>query len=225
MSTARTAAPLLGSAAPVASGRFTLPPLPYAPSALSPAVSAETLALHHGKHHQAYVDALNKAVAETPAARGKPLEALFASASTLPAAIRNNGGGHWNHSFYWESMAGPDRRGAPSKALSAAIERAFGGMEGLRTAFDEKGKGRFGSGWAWLILQDDGRLAVTSTPNQDNPLFDDADEKGVPLLTNDVWEHAYYLSFQNRRPDYLNAFWNAVNWSVVSERYATSADD
>lgn len=212
---AQTAAP-----APAA---FTLAPLPYAPEALEPVIDAETMRIHHGKHHQAYVDNLNKAVAADPALAGVPLEQLVARAGTLPAAIRNNAGGHWNHTFFWQTMAPVGQPGAISPQLAAAIDAQFGGMDKFKAAFKAAGTARFGSGWVWLIVGADGKLAITSTPNQDNPLMDAAEVKGVPLLGNDVWEHAYYLKWQNRRGDYLDGWWQVVDWGKVSVRYAAAS--
>lgn len=203
--------------APVA---FSLPPLPYAASALEPAIDAQTMAIHHDKHHQAYVDALNKAVAADPALAGQSLEQLVAKAGTLPPIVRNNAGGHWNHSFFWKTMAPTAQAGTPSKALAAAIDARFGSLDKFKAAFKDAGTKRFGSGWVWLIIGVDGKLAITSTPNQDNPLMDVAEVKGTPILGNDVWEHAYYLKYQNRRADYLDGWWQVVNWSEVSRRYA-----
>ncbi|MFN7238463.1 MAG: superoxide dismutase [Brevundimonas sp.] len=200
---------------------FTLPPLPYAHDALEPAIDKETMTFHHGKHHQAYVDNLNKAVDADLALQGRSLEDLFAVMSTLPRAVRNNGGGHWNHTLFWELLAPQGQTGAPSAEMAAAIDRDLGGMNAFKTAFNAAGAGQFGSGWAWLILQN-GRLKVTSTPNQDNPLMDVADEKGTVVLGADVWEHAYYLKYQNRRADYLAAFWSVVNWNKVNALYAAA---
>jgi Fe-Mn family superoxide dismutase len=200
---------------------FTLPPLPYAHDALEPAIDKETMTFHHGKHHQAYVDNLNKAVDADAALQGKSLEEMFAVMSTLPKAVRNNGGGHWNHALFWELLAPEGQTGAPSAELAAAIDRDLGGMDAFKTAFNAAGAGQFGSGWAWLIVQD-GKLKVTSTPNQDNPLMDVADEKGAVVLGADVWEHAYYLKYQNRRADYLAAFWSVVNWNKVNALYAAA---
>ena len=194
---------------------FTLAPLPYAHDALEPHIDTQTMQIHHGKHHQAYVDNLNKAIAGTPH-ENKSLEELVAQAGSISAAVRNNGGGHWNHTFFWESLA-PQAGGAPTGALAAAIDTHFGSFDAFKEKFNQAGMTRFGSGWAWLI-QKDGKLEVTSTPNQDNPLMDVAEVKGAPLLGADVWEHAYYLKYQNRRADYLNAFWNLVNWNKVAER-------
>lgn len=203
-------------AAPAA---FSLAPLPYAVNALEVAIDAETMTIHHGKHHKAYVDNLNNAIAATPALAGKSLEELVANAGTLAPAVRNNAGGHWNHTFFWNTMTPAAQSGEPSAALQAAINDSFGSMDAFKAAFKQAGTGRFGSGWAWLIVGKDGKLAVSSTPNQDNPLMDVADVKGVPLLGNDVWEHAYYLKYQNRRADYLDGWWQVVNWKAVSDRY------
>ena len=200
---------------------FTLPPLPYAYDALEPAIDKETMTFHHDKHHQAYVDNLNKAVDADASLQGKSLEELFASISSAPKAVRNNGGGHWNHSLFWELLAPQGQTGEPSAELAAAIDRDLGGMEAFKEAFNAAGAGQFGSGWAWLIVQD-GKLKVTSTPNQDNPLMDVADERGTVVLAADVWEHAYYLKYQNRRPDYLKAFWTVVNWNKANALYAAA---
>lgn len=195
---------------------FTLPALPYAFDALEPHIDTLTMQIHHGKHHQAYVDNLNKAVAGTPN-EGKTIEELVAVAGTLSAAIRNNGGGHWNHSFFWESMA-PSAGGTPSGELADAITAAFGSFDVFKEKFAAAGLGRFGSGWAWLIVKD-GKLEISSTPNQDNPLMDVAEVKGKPVLGVDVWEHAYYLKYQNKRADYLTAFYNVVNWKKAAEHF------
>ena len=200
---------------------FTLPPLPYAYDALEPAIDKETMTFHHDKHHQAYVDNLNKAVDGDSSLQGKSLEELFANISRAPKAVRNNGGGHWNHSLFWELLAPADQAGQPSAELAAAIDRDLGGMDSFKEAFNAAGAGQFGSGWAWLIVQD-GKLKVTSTPNQDNPLMDVADEKGAVVLAADVWEHAYYLKYQNRRADYLKAFWTVVNWTKANELFAAA---
>ena len=173
--------------------------------------------IHHGKHHQAYVDNLNKAVAGTPN-EGKSLEELVKVAGTISPAVRNNGGGHWNHSFFWE-IIGLNAGGEPQGPIADAIKSTFGSFEEFKEKFNAAGATRFGSGWAWLIVKD-GKLEVSSTPNQDNPLMDVAEVKGTPILGVDVWEHAYYLKYQNRRPDYLKAFWNVVNWTKVAELYA-----
>ncbi len=195
---------------------FTLPALPYAHDALEPHIDKQTMEIHHGKHHQAYVDNLNKAIAGTDH-ENKSLEELVENAGSISPAVRNNAGGHWNHTFFWNSMAA-NAGGAPSGKLADAINEAFGSFEEFKTKFAAAGVGRFGSGWAWLIIKKDGKLDITSTPNQDNPLMDVAETKGVPLLGVDVWEHAYYLKYQNKRPDYLAAIWNVIDWNRVSER-------
>jgi superoxide dismutase, Fe-Mn family len=195
---------------------FTLPPLPYAPDALEPHIDAKTMEIHHDKHHQAYVDNLNKAIAGTEH-ENKSLEQLLASAGSISPAVRNNGGGHWNHTFFWEIIA-PGGPKQPTGAVADAINSAFGSFDAFKEKFNAAGLTRFGSGWAWLV-QRDGRVEVTSTPNQDNPLMDVAEVKGTPILGVDVWEHAYYLKYQNRRADYLNAFWNVVNWDKVASRF------
>ena len=195
---------------------FTLSPLPYAHDALEPHIDTLTMQIHHGKHHQAYVDNLNKAVAGTPN-ENKSLEELVAAAGTISPAVRNNGGGHWNHTFFWESLA-PNTGGAPSGKLADAINQTFGSFDEFKTKFAAAGVGRFGSGWAWLLIHE-GKLTISSTPNQDNPLMDVAEIKGTPILGADVWEHAYYLKYQNKRPDYLTAIWNVINWNKVAERF------
>ena len=195
---------------------FTLPALPYAHDALEPHIDTLTMQIHHGKHHQAYVDNLNKAIAGTPN-ENKSLEELVKAAGSAPPAVRNNGGGHWNHSFFWESMA-PKAGAAPGGKLADAINDAFGSFDEFKTKFALAGVGRFGSGWAWLIVKD-GKLEISSTPNQDNPLMDVAEVKGTPLLGVDVWEHAYYLKYQNKRPDYLAAIWSVINWKKVEQRF------
>src|SRR5215217_7201170 len=194
---------------------FTLPSLPYAFDALEPHIDAQTMQIHHGKHHQAYVDNLNKAIAGTEH-ENKSLEELVASAGSISPAVRNNGGGHWNHSFFWQIL-GKGSGSGPTGTLLEAINSTFGSLDALKEKVNAAGATRFGSGWAWLISKD-GKLEVTSTPNQDNPLMDVAEIKGTPILGVDVWEHAYYLKYQNRRADYLNAFWNVINWDKVSER-------
>jgi superoxide dismutase, Fe-Mn family len=198
---------------------FTLANLPYAHNALEPHIDEQTMQIHHGKHHQAYVDNLNKAIVGTEH-EGKTIEALVAEAGKISPAVRNNGGGHWNHTFFWESLA-PNAGGIPTGDLATAIDAAFGSLEVLKEKFAAAGMTRFGSGWAWLGVQD-GKLAISSTPNQDNPLMDVADYKCTPILGCDVWEHAYYLKYQNRRADYLTAFWNVVNWTKVAERFAAA---
>ena len=198
---------------------FTLPALPYAHDALEPHIDTLTMQIHHGKHHQAYVDNLNKAIAGTDN-ENKSLEELVKHAGSISPAVRNNGGGHWNHSFFWESLA-PGAGGAPSGDLGDAIAAAFGSFDEFKTKFAAAGVGRFGSGWAWLIVKD-GKLEISSTPNQDNPLMEVADVKGHPILGVDVWEHAYYLKYQNKRPDYLAAIWNVINWGKAAERFAAA---
>lgn len=195
---------------------FTLAPLPYAYEALEPHIDTETMKIHHDKHHQAYVDNLNKAIAGTDN-ENKSLEDLVKNAGSISPAVRNNGGGHWNHTFFWESLAG-NAGGAPSGKVAEAINAAFGSFDAFKEKFNTAGTTRFGSGWAWLIVKD-GKLEVSSTPNQDNPLMDVAEVKGTPILGADVWEHAYYLKYQNKRADYLAAFWNVVNWNKVEERF------
>ena len=208
------------SVAAPATAAFTLGALPYAMDALEPAIDAQTMAIHHGKHHQAYVNNLNAAVAANPALQGLSLEQLVTGAGQFGAAVRNNAGGHWNHMFFWESMAPVGQTGMASPELAAAIDRQFGSMDAFKAEFAKAGLGRFGSGWVWLTVGADGKLTISSTPNQDNPLMDVAEVKGTPILGNDVWEHAYYLKYQNRRGDYLSAWWKVVNWDVVSARYA-----
>jgi superoxide dismutase, Fe-Mn family len=198
---------------------FTLPPLPYAYDALEPHIDTTTMQIHHDKHHQAYVDNLNKAIAGTPN-EGKSLEELVQKAGTISPAVRNNGGGHWNHSFFWDSLA-PKAGGIPSGRIADDINTYFGSFDAFKEKFNAAGVARFGSGWTWLIVKD-GKLEISSTPNQDNPLMDVAEIKGAPLLGVDVWEHAYYLKYQNRRAEYLGAFWNVVNWSKVTERYTAA---
>jgi superoxide dismutase, Fe-Mn family len=197
---------------------FTLPPLPYPTNALEPHIDAQTMEIHHGKHHNAYVTNLNAALEKAPELADKSLDDLLRNLNSVPeavrTAVRNNGGGHWNHSQFWKTMA-RNAGGAPTGKLAAAIDAAFGDFEKFKEAFQAAGAGRFGSGWVWLV-NEGGKLAITSTPNQDNPLMEG---KSAPLLGNDVWEHAYYLKYQNRRPDYLKAWWNTVNWDEVARRF------
>ena len=195
---------------------FELPALPYAHNALEPHIDEKTMEIHHGKHHQAYVNNLNNAV-KGNAAEGVSLVDLVHNISKYSPAIRNNGGGHWNHSFFWGIM-GPNGGGQPTGALMDAIIASFGSFDAMKEQFNSAGTTRFGSGWAWLIVHDH-KLAITSTPNQDNPLMDIAEVKGTPILGLDVWEHAYYLHYQNRRPDYIGAFWNVINWSAVNAHF------
>ena len=201
---------------------FEVPPLGYGYDALAPTIDEQTMKLHHDKHHQAYVDKLNGAVKDDPSLDGKPIEAILKGVSALPPVVRNNGGGLWNHSFFWEIMT-PGGAAEPTGELKQAIEGAFGSLDALKEQFNTAGANQFGSGWAWLVKTADGKLAVASTPNQDNPLMDDAKVKGTPVIGNDVWEHAYYLTYNNRRPDYLKAWWSVVNWTKAAENFARSA--
>ncbi|MDA0685822.1 MAG: superoxide dismutase [Bacteroidetes bacterium] len=198
---------------------FELPSLPYAYDALEPHIDAQTMTIHHTKHHNAYVTNLNNALNGHDAA-SKSLDELMGMISTLPMAVRNNGGGHYNHSLFW-SIMGPNGGGAPTGELAAAIDASFGSFDALKEQFNSAAATRFGSGWAWLVMHDD-KLVVTSTPNQDNPMMDIAEVKGTPILGLDVWEHAYYLNYQNRRPDYIGAFWNVVDWNAVAARFAAA---
>ncbi len=195
---------------------FTLPALPYAADALEPTIDKTTMEIHHDKHHGGYVNNLNNAIKGTDL-ENKSLEEILAHVSKHPAAVRNNAGGHYNHSLFWEQLS-PKAGGSPAGKLAAAIEKDLGGFEKLKEEFAKAANTRFGSGWAWLGVKD-GKLAICSTPNQDNPLMDIADCKCSPVLGLDVWEHAYYLKYQNRRADYVNAFWNIVNWEVAGKRY------
>ncbi|MBZ4191600.1 superoxide dismutase [Niabella beijingensis] len=199
--------------------KHELPVLPYAPSALEPYIDTLTMEIHHGKHHQAYVDNLNKAIAGT-AYENHTLEQLVAEAGAISPAVRNNAGGHWNHRFFWNILS-PSGGGVPGGALAAAIDTAFGSFNDFKDRFNAAGAARFGSGWVWLIVTEAGKLEITSTPNQDNPLMDVAETKGRPVIGADVWEHAYYLNYQNKRPDYLAAFWNVVNWEAAGKWYAS----
>lgn len=196
---------------------FELPDLPYAHNALEPHIDARTMEIHHGKHHNAYTTNLNNAIEGTDLA-DKSIEDILGSISSQSAAVRNNGGGFYNHSLFWEVMSA-DGGGEPSGDLGDAINNAFGSFDDFKNQFAAAGATRFGSGWAWLVVSN-GELVVSSSPNQDNPLMDDAETKGTPILGLDVWEHAYYLNYQNRRPDYISAFWNVVNWDAVASRYA-----
>lgn len=197
---------------------FELPKLPYDNNALEPHIDARTMEIHHGKHHQAYVTNLNNAVAGTDAEK-MSIEDLCRNISKYPPAVRNNGGGHYNHSMFWQIM-GPRAGGSPSGALAEAINSSFNSFAEFREKFAQAGVTRFGSGWAWLVKTAEGKLAIGSTPNQDNPLMDVSELKGAPLLGCDVWEHAYYLNYQNRRPDYIKAWWNVVNWNEVAKRFS-----
>jgi Fe-Mn family superoxide dismutase len=197
---------------------FTLPALPYATDALEPHIDKMTMEIHHGKHHQAYVTNLNKALEGKPEANNS-IEDIIKNISKFPMPVRNNGGGHYNHSLFW-TLLSPSGGGEPSGALANAINSTFGSFADFKTKINEAGATRFGSGWAWLIVTPDKKLAICSTPNQDSPLMDIAEVKGTPVLGIDVWEHAYYLKYQNRRPDYLAAVWNVINWNHVAELYS-----
>lgn len=196
---------------------FELPALTYATDALEPNIDKATMEIHHGKHHQAYVTNLNKALEGKPEATAN-LEDIIKNISKFPAAVRNNGGGHYNHSLFW-TVLGPNKGGEPTGDLAKAIDETFGSFADLKKKLEEAGATRFGSGWAWLSVGADGKLFVSSTANQDNPLMDIAEQKGTPIFGIDVWEHAYYLKYQNKRPDYLAAIWAVVNWDAVAERY------
>jgi superoxide dismutase, Fe-Mn family len=197
---------------------FTLPALPYAFDALEPHIDAKTMEIHHDKHHNAYVDNLNKAIAGTEH-EDKTLEQIVKEAGSISPAVRNNGGGHWNHTFFWEILSADG--GQPEGELAEAINSTFGSLDEMKEKINAAGATRFGSGWAWLIVKD-GNLEVCSTPNQDNPLMEIAEVQGQPILGIDVWEHAYYLNYQNKRPDYLKAIWNVINWNKVAENYAAA---
>ena len=197
---------------------FKLPELPYAYDALEPHVDAKTMEIHHSKHHNAYTTNLNNAIAGT-ALESKTIEEILTSISTVAPVVRNNGGGFYNHCLFWDLMS-PNGGGVPTGDLAEAINTSFGSFDAFKTEFSNAGATRFGSGWAWLIVKADGKLAASSTPNQDNPLMDVVDVKGTPILTLDVWEHAYYLKYQNRRPDYIAGFFNVINWQKVAELYA-----
>lgn len=196
---------------------FELPALPYATNALEPYIDAQTMEIHHGKHHGAYTTNLNNAIQGTEY-EGKSIEEILKNVSKLSPAVRNNGGGYYNHNLFWQILA-PNAGGSPSGELADAINKKFGSFEDFKKEFANAAATRFGSGWAWLSVGENGDLAVSSTPNQDNPLMDVAGQKGTPILGLDVWEHAYYLKYQNKRPDYIAAFWNLVNWDEVAERY------
>lgn len=196
---------------------FELPALPYATDALEPHIDKLTMEIHHGKHHQAYVTNLNKALEGKPEASNS-IEEIITDISKFPAAVRNNGGGHFNHTLFWTILS-PNGGGEATGDLAQALKDTFGSFSEFKTKFSEAGATRFGSGWAWLIVDESKKLQVVSSPNQDNPLMDIAEVKGVPILGMDVWEHAYYLKYQNKRPDYIAAFWNVVNWNAVADRY------
>lgn len=201
---------------------FELSPLPYAPNALEPHIDARTMEIHHGKHHQAYVTKLNEALNGHTELQSMSLDALLADLNSVPeeirTAVRNNGGGHWNHDFFWKLLT-PGGSTTPQGDLAKAIEAAYGDTDSFKAAFKAAAVGRFGSGWAWLVANSDGSVTISSTPNQDNPAM----EGKYAVIGLDVWEHAYYLNYQNRRPDYIDAFWNVLNWDVVAEQYANRA--
>jgi Fe-Mn family superoxide dismutase len=209
----------LDAAEPQQGGVYTLPPLPYGYDALEPHIDARTMEIHHDKHHQAYVTNLNVALKAHPDRQGKPIEDLLKGLASLPepvrTAVRNNGGGHYNHTLFWAVMK-PNGGGEPGGALAAAIAKDLGGFAAFKEAFNKAAATRFGSGWAWLVRGRDGKLSITSTANQDNPVMDGS---GTPLVGLDVWEHAYYLKYQNRRPEYVAAWWNTVNWDEVDRRF------
>jgi Fe-Mn family superoxide dismutase len=203
---------------------FSLPSLNYSAEALEPHIDARTMEIHHGKHHQTYIDKLNAALSGHNELNNKAIEDLISDLSAIPesirSAVRNNGGGHFNHTFFWKCIS-PSGGGLPDGPLADAISSSFGNLDALKDQFAQAALTRFGSGWAWLIKKDDGSLSVTSTPNQDNPLMDGiADDCGTPILGLDVWEHAYYLNYQNRRPDYVNAFWNVVDWDQANSLFS-----
>ncbi len=214
------AASAVAAPAAAAGTRFELPRLPWPADALEPAIDAETMEIHHGRHHRAQVDGLNAQLEKHPELASLSLEQILQRVSRYPDAVRNNAGGHWNHAFFWQNLAPARDAGAPSGKLAAAIERDFGSLEDLRKAIEAAAGARFGSGWVWLIVRDDGSLAVTSTANQDNPLMDVVAERGTPVIGVDVWEHAYYLRYRNRRGEYVSNWWKVVNWNDASRRYA-----
>ncbi len=198
---------------------FTLEPLPYPSDALEPVIDQQTMEIHHGRHHRAYVNNLNAQVENFPELKGMPLEVMMVRISRFNEAVRNNGGGHFNHDLFWRLMAPVGTGGEPSPALRKAIQRDFGSLDGMKEQFGRAAATRFGSGWAWVIVTAEKKLAVTSTPNQDNPLMDIVEERGTPILALDVWEHAYYLSYQNRRGAYLKHWWAVVNWHEVNRLF------
>jgi Fe-Mn family superoxide dismutase len=200
---------------------FSVPALPYAYNALSPVIDTETMQLHHDKHHQAYVDKLNDAIAKDTGLQGLTIEEILGNVSNYEQVVRDNAGGHYNHSLYWRLMAPAGKGGQPSPELLAQINKDFGSLDKLKTAFNEAGGKRFGSGWVWLVWTGD-KLVIGSTPNQDNPLMDDVELSGKPILANDVWEHAYYLTYRNKRPDYLKAWWTVVNWNEANALFAAA---
>lgn len=204
----------------LAGAQFSLAPLPYPADALEPYIDKTTMEIHHGRHHAAYVNNLNAQLKTYPELAGMTLEAMMGQITKFNMAVRNNGGGHYNHDLFWKLMAPEGQRGKPAPALESAINAQFGSLDAMKKAFDQAALGRFGSGWAWLIVTPDKKLAVTSTPNQDNPLMYLPDvQRGTPILGLDVWEHAYYLKYQNKRGEYVTNWWNVVNWNEVNERY------
>ena len=210
------AAPMLANSIKHGDPNFSLAPLPYAYDALEPHIDALTMEIHYSRHHKAYVDNLNKLCSDYHVHESN-LEVILKDVSRLPVGIRNNGGGHWNHTFFWNLMK-PNGGGQPKGKAAEAINAAFGDFEKFKAAFTDAAKGRFGSGWAWLVRTPEGKLVIGSTPNQDNPLMDVSELRGTPLIGLDVWEHAYYLKYQNKRPDYINAWWNVVNWDAVAAK-------
>jgi len=198
--------------------QFTLPALPYDYNALEPNFDAQTMEIHHSRHHAGYVTNLNKAIETDPKLKDKSLDDLLKNAGAYGPAVRNNAGGHYNHTLFWTILT-PNGGGQPQGKLADAINKSFGSFDNFKTQFSDSAKTRFGSGWAWLVVTNEGKLQITTSANQDNPLMDLAPVKGTPVLGLDVWEHAYYLKYQNKRPDYINAFWNIVNWNEVSQRF------
>lgn len=209
----------------LAAQEFQQAPLPYAKDALAPHIDEQTMDIHFGRHHAAYVNNLNSAVAENSDLQGKSIEEIMHNISSYSTSVRNNGGGHYNHELFWQVMAPVGEGGDPSAELSEAINQQFGSLRDMQQEFNDAAASRFGSGWAWLIVNSDGDLQVTSTANQDNPLMDVIDDRGQPILALDVWEHAYYLSYQNRRADYVGAWWELVNWNHVNELYEQAKAD
>ena len=208
------------AASAFASTQFSLPPLPYDPAALEPSIDSETMKIHHDKHHQTYVDKLNEQVTTNPALVGLTHEEINKIAATYPDAVRNNAGGHFNHSFFWKIMAPQGKGGEPSKDLLERIKTDFGGLDAMKEALNAAALSRFGSGWGWLVLSEGKKLAICATPYQDNPGMANAETKGTPLIGIDVWEHAYYLKYQNRRADYLKNWWSIINWNEVNKQFA-----
>lgn len=213
---------LLLTSLPLSAAGFELAPLPYAPEALEPHIDAETMRIHHGRHHQAYVNNLNAEILKDARLEGVDLEQIQRNISEYSMAVRNNGGGHYNHALFWSLLAPPGTGGEPSEALAEALASDFGSIDDFKRQFEAAALSVFGSGWAWLILGEDGRLAISTTPNQDNPLMDIVSPNGQPLLAIDVWEHAYYLKFQNVRAEYVRGWWPIVNWNEVNRRYVES---